>query len=230
MKLAFAFNIVAHAAQNSNNELSVCEGQCSDPLATCTEGGENGFVCNCPQGYSWITDPSGWNGFCQDIDECIEGIPGSSHDEVCNWDGSNAYVCVNLVGSFTCGCNSGFHLNIDSGECRDIDECAEGISGCEYNCINLHGSFECLSPPNPCEGKCYDSLAICEESDTNLHGFECICLEGYTWDGAVEACIDTDECATGGIGADICNAGAFCENTIGGFHCGCTAGENQGKI
>ena len=231
MKLVFAFNIIVHAAQNSSNKVDVCEGQCQDPAATCTEGGENGFVCNCPQGFSWITqtewNPAGWTGYCEDIDECIEGVAGYVGDEICNADGNNAYVCVNLVGSFTCGCNSGYQLDTDIMECKDINECAEGISGCEYGCTNFVGSFECS---NPCEGKCNDLLAICEVSYTNLHYFECSCLDGYTWDDAVDACIDIDECATGGIGADICNAGAFCENTIGGFHCGCTAGENQGKI
>lgn len=221
MKLVFAFNIVVYAAQNSNNKVSVCEGQCSDPLATCTEGGENGFVCNCPLGYSWITDMSGWNGYCEDIDECIEGNGGH---ETCNWAGM-AYVCVNLIGSFTCGCNNGFELNTDTTECQDIDECAAGTSDCEYGCVNLYGSFECPGPLNPCQGQC--NGAICEVSN-NLYDYECICLEGYTWD--FDACIDIDECATGGVGADICNAGAVCENTIGSFHCGCAASENHGKI
>ena len=56
--------------------------------------------------------------------------------------------------------------------------------------------------------------------------------DGATFGGFVlnGACIDIDECATDGVGADICNAGAICENTIGSFHCGCAAGVNQGKI
>ena len=234
MKLAFALKIVAHAVESSSElSLSVCEGQCPDPLATCTETGDSefGFVCNCPIGYSWMES----SGHCEDVDECIEGFNGFMGNELCNADGGTAYICVNLIGAFTCGCNSGYNFFLDTHECEDIDECADGTSGCEFGCTNLQGSFKC---DHPCQGRCNDPLATCEISYENGFGYECICHEGFMWDDGVTfggimldgACIDIDECATGGVGADICNAGAICENTIGSFHCGCAAGVNQGKI
>ena len=84
---------------------------------------------------------------------------------------------------------------------------------------------------NACDGQCNDPLATCTLTDGNVNGFLCKCdaLDGFTWNDAADACFDIDECVTGGIGDDICNAGAICENTIGGFHCGCAAGLNQGK-
>ena len=131
MKLAFALKIVAHAVESSSElSLSVCEGQCPDPLATCTETGDSefGFVCNCPMGYSWMES----SGHCEDVDECIEGFNGFMGNELCNADGGTAYICVNLIGAFTCGCNSGYNFFLDTHECVDIDKCADGTSGCEF--------------------------------------------------------------------------------------------------
>ena len=152
MKLAFYFNIVAQAAQSSNKiSLTACDGQCNDPLATCTitDEEESGFVCNCPNGYSWIEN----SGHCEDIDECIQSPMGYTGQELCNGgqDGI-AYSCVNLIGTFICACNSGFYLS-GATECIDINECVDG-TGCEYGCTNLIGSFECTEPSNPFPCEC----------------------------------------------------------------------------
>ena len=213
MRLFFAFNIVAHAVESSNKlSLTACEGQCNDMHATCTitNEEESGFACNCLMGYSWSEN----SGRCEDIDECLDG--GIGHD-TCNLGGGMAYLCQNLIGSFTCVCNSGYYFDPNTNECHDINECKNGTSGCEINCINLEGSFECTSFIPDCH----------MDFTTSPPSIICTCLDGYTWDRATETCIDVDECA---IGADSCYTEPICENTIGSFHCGCNAGMTQGKI
>ena len=52
-------------------------------------------------------------------------------------------TCTNTVGSYECGCNSGFLLTSDERTCRDIDECGSGNGGCSQLCTNTVGSFIC---------------------------------------------------------------------------------------
>ncbi|KAK2163997.1 hypothetical protein NP493_1438g00012 [Ridgeia piscesae] len=40
-------------------------------------------------------------------------------------------------------CRDGYRLRGDKKTCMDIDECAEQTSGCEQNCTNSVGSFQC---------------------------------------------------------------------------------------
>ena len=85
-----------------------------------------------------------------DIGECAEG----THNCV--------QLCSNTAGSFTCACITGYTLASDGRSCDgkfnniitpfflllvnssvDIDECAEGISGCSQTCSNTVGSYIC---------------------------------------------------------------------------------------
>ena len=70
-------------------------------------------------------------------------------------------MCIELQGSFSCSCYSGYELQEDNANCAgsynqinyltvmwyilhlDIDECARGLAGCSDNCINTPGSFTC---------------------------------------------------------------------------------------
>ena len=54
-----------------------------------------------------------------------------------------AQTCSNTVGSFVCGCNSGFQLSVDGRTCTDINECNSNNGGCDGQCTNLAGSFRC---------------------------------------------------------------------------------------
>ena len=76
---------------------------------------------NCPLGYEWANDA------CEDVDECAAG----------NTSCTGAYMCVNLVGSMTCGCADGYELNLETNECVDKDECADGSSGCDQVLFRL---------------------------------------------------------------------------------------------
>ena len=108
-----------------------------------------------------------------DINECAED------DHIC------AHNCHNSVGSHSCSCNAGYRLNPDGRNCdgesyvdmsshmhsyhsyshwlqsTDIDECTENSDGCEHQCTDTDGSFECScrdgfrlgSDGRSCDGK-----------------------------------------------------------------------------
>lgn len=88
----------------------------------------------------------------------------------------------------------------NSDNCVDIDECAEGTSGCEH-CTNTEGSYECTCPGG------YD---LAEDEHTCVDINEC--------DIIVENEDDAESAPT-----KLCTGG--CENTIGSFICTC--GTNQ---
>lgn len=156
---------------------------------TCTGKGEvcevqaSAGVCVCPAGFMKDAD-----GNCNDINECRMG-------DVCG-GGSE---CTNFDGGFRCDCEAGFELVGD--ECRDIDECAEGIDTCAdtATCFNDPGSYHCdcdfdefgdgsfckttdACSPNPC------STGLCVNTPS---AFSCECPVGTT--GA--DCADIVSCA-----------------------------------
>ncbi|XP_036337585.1 fibrillin-1-like [Rhagoletis pomonella] len=99
-------------------------------------------------------------------------------------------------------CPSGYRAGGDnSDKCVDIDECAEGTSGCEH-CLNTEGSYECTCPGG------YD-----------LADDERTCIDINECDVIVEREDDADAAP-----AKICSGG--CENTIGSFICTCEANQH----
>ena len=102
----------------------------------------NGACSDCAPGYA-----STGTDICVDIDECSDA-------NVC---GVNE-LCVNLAGSFQCGCLPGYSLNNEGlclacatgyaptgiGSCVDVDECAAAsICGSNATCENTPGAFTC---------------------------------------------------------------------------------------
>jgi len=72
----------------------------------------------------------------QDVDEC-QRTPG-----LCQ------HVCLNVWGSYRCGCKAGFRLNADNRSCSDVDECTEFKDNnlCIGICENTPGSYACKCP------------------------------------------------------------------------------------
>ena len=92
-------------------------------------------------------------------------------------DHNCSQICVELEGSFSCSCYSGYELLEDKANCGgtnseimyncndylDIDECTQGLAGCDHDCTNTPGSFFCacmngfelLSDNRSCAGKKY---------------------------------------------------------------------------
>ncbi|XP_011207387.2 fibrillin-1 isoform X3 [Bactrocera dorsalis] len=99
-------------------------------------------------------------------------------------------------------CPAGYRAGGENSDnCVDIDECAEGTSGCEH-CLNTDGSYECTCPGG------YD---LAEDERTCVDINEC--------DVIVE---NEDDAAA--APTKLCTGG--CENTIGSFICTCGANEH----
>ncbi|NXN80714.1 NID2 protein, partial [Bombycilla garrulus] len=137
---------------------------------------------------------------------------------------------------YTCECAAGYRG--DGRGCRDVDECAEGLSQCGpfSVCQNAPGSYRCecrsgyrpaedgqacvpLAPSDPCEDGRHpcapgDRARCVSRGDGRA---TCECLPGYTGDGI--RCSDVDECAE-----SPCHPAAVCYNTPGSFSCRCRPG------
>ncbi|KAK7507523.1 hypothetical protein BaRGS_00001458, partial [Batillaria attramentaria] len=66
------------------------------------------------------------------VDKCME------EPDYCNHTCSDSEF-----GERTCSCMDGFTLDADGRTCNDINECATDNGGCEHNCANSDGSYEC---------------------------------------------------------------------------------------
>ncbi|XP_075360053.1 nidogen-2 isoform X1 [Mycteria americana] len=138
---------------------------------------------------------------------------------------------------YTCECAAGYRR--DGWGCRDVDECAEGLSQCGpfTVCLNVPGSYRCecrsgyrpaedgqaCVPLVPATDPCEDGSHPCAPGDRarclpRAGGRPaCECLPGYTGDGI--DCADVDECAE-----NPCHPAATCYNTLGSFSCRCQPG------
>jgi fibulin 1/2 len=68
---------------------------------------------------------------CEEINECTS----TQYPHHCEQG------CVNIAGSFSCTCLSGYRLNGRT-QCDDIDECSES-SPCSQMCMNNLGGYSC---------------------------------------------------------------------------------------
>ncbi|NXQ87783.1 NID2 protein, partial [Nyctibius grandis] len=138
---------------------------------------------------------------------------------------------------YTCECAAGYRG--DGRGCREVDECAEGLSQCGpfTVCRNVPGSYRCecrsgygpaedgqaCVPLAPATDPCEDGSHPCAPADRarclpRAGGRPaCECLPGYTGDGI--DCSDVDECAE-----NPCHPAATCYNTPGSFSCRCQPG------
>ncbi|XP_062863770.1 nidogen-2 [Trichomycterus rosablanca] len=102
-----------------------------DTTAQCVPGEQQEFTCVCATGFTG----DGRN--CYDVDECAEGLSScGSHSQ-----------CVNLPGSHSCQCQSGYEFVHDARTCTDIDECRTSPCHPHASCSNTQGSFHCTCQP-----------------------------------------------------------------------------------
>lgn len=156
---------------------------------------------------------------------------------------SNEFIILDIVGySVVCysNCISDLFIFFNSPIILDINECAEGTSGCQYQCSNTVGSFTCSCPTgtnlnttdlktcidiNECLTKPCDSNADCE----NVFGsFVCQCKTGFTGNG--KQCEDLDECKIPvqiELGITL-NCSQICTNNVGSYICSCNPGFTLG--
>ena len=121
---------------------------------------------------------------CADIDECDMGI------QFCR-----RLQCENTVGTYTCGCRSGFKKVVEGNDyaCVDINECSS-VNTCPMSslCENFDGGYNC-DCMDGFEGEACLDVDECSlqqdncDSDAQCNnfpgGFECSCSEGFFGSG-----------------------------------------------
>jgi hypothetical protein len=147
--------------------------------------------------------------------------------------GSACQICVNTVGGHVCECNTGYRLNATNQyQCIDIDECAEHTDNCPQVCTNTIGSYTCscyagysgpgCSAITSCAAnKCSYKCAMINNKPT------CSCLSGFALATDGISCNDINECSNPTL--NMCSDKSKCNNTIGGYTCGCVVGETVGN-
>ncbi|XP_055538598.1 fibrillin-1 isoform X2 [Wyeomyia smithii] len=192
------------------NECERNNGGCShicDPHAD--------VLCKCPEGFSLAGDMRN----CQDINECSEE------------NGKCEQRCINLPGSFECGCFDGFEISRENNRsCSDINECLLNHGHCDQQCRNTEGSFHCscnegyqlVENGRSCEDidECEVNNGRCSHTCLNLLGsYQCSCPEGLYLTEDKHLCDFIDECElnNGGCSHD-------CHYHRGVITCSCPGG------
>ncbi|OQR68721.1 latent-transforming growth factor beta-binding protein 4-like [Tropilaelaps mercedesae] len=180
-----------------------CEllGKVTAPDGTCL------LPRSCPTGF--YHDPE-FND-CKDVNECAQRYPACNVDE----------ECINTIGSFRCArklsipCSEGLRASADGRTCEDLDECKEGLHGCDLHteeCYNEYRTFRCICK----RGFVRDRWDSCVEPQQPS-----ACPPGYLHNG--HYCEDIDECAL-----VTQNKRRICEHTCvnipGSFRCDCPNG------
>lgn len=157
--------------------------ECADPRQCPMDGTEcvnviGGFRCVCRQGFKMIGDA------CMDINECSSGAcehtcqntigsyvcscfdgyrvsPNSRDECVLYCDEEECPATCDPNNDVQCFCPDGFMLDEWDGNriCVDINECENFF--CTQDCINTHGSYECLCYP----GYTRNKQGECKEDD-----------------------------------------------------------------
>ncbi|XP_070539299.1 bone morphogenetic protein 1 homolog isoform X2 [Ptychodera flava] len=70
----------------------------------------------------------------RDIDECSVNQGGCEQ------------ACLNLIGTYACGCRWGYRVAENNKNCTDINECETNNGGCSHTCKNLIGAYVCECP------------------------------------------------------------------------------------
>lgn len=211
---------------------------------------EGSFKCiseYCPSGYEFDIVSNQ----CQDINECISGIHNCNLFETCmNTNGS--FFCakkgcpfgLHMLHNGTCAqvdCGQGMQYNDDEMRCEDYNECLRSPCLPSQECINTHGSFECVSRNTCGQGfekgdddecrdinECLAPQRVCpgEQFCENTFGsFVCKCHIGHKKSDN-GSCIDIDECHES---SHVCPSQSKCVNIVGSFYCLCDKGFKQSE-
>lgn len=101
-------------------------------------------------------------------------------------------VCENTPGSYKCGCQTGYLLDLDGTTCTPQVECS-GTTVCGHSCVRLDGQDTCTCNPgyqldsdnSTCIDldECATGTSTCDAARgvcTNTDGsFTCACNDGY---------------------------------------------------
>ncbi|XP_042563456.1 neurogenic locus notch homolog protein 1-like [Clupea harengus] len=231
-------------------QISVKDPAVSNTSCHCRQGYQ-GSACNqdideCSVG----SNPCEYGGRCINSlgsyrCQCLLGFMGSHCELDVNQCASgpckNNATCLNLIGKYKCICKSGFVgpqcqgvvcgqqvcqnggtcLTTRGGNfCRCVngwtgDDCSENIDDCQdaacsegSTCRDRVGSFSCICPP----GRTGENLFVC-----SCVYSRCVDLSTGTETPLDVGCV----CLSG---ANPCEHGGACINTVGSFSCECQAG------
>ncbi|XP_077863300.1 tolloid isoform X1 [Saccoglossus kowalevskii] len=124
----------------------------------------------------------------RDVDEC----------EINN--GGCEVACLNLIGTYACGCRGGYTIAANNRNCTDVNECLENNGGCSHTCKNLEGAYLCECPEGfylahdqkMCidENECDDEKhSGCSQRCANtVGGYQCSCYPGYILEQDQKGC------------------------------------------
>jgi len=201
---------------------------CRQPEHMCNPEGTVRCIQKWQQRTCFCKDGFQGDSCSEDVDECESG------DNDCADQGK---ACLNTIGSYKCGCESGYEMNVAAGKCEDIDECLAGPCGAHAKCANTDGGFMCTcdagyeqagdDQTQDCVdvNECDSLLPVCGVNKNCVNtdgGHECVCnLDAANWNTAANGdCEDIDECAAPDMN---CNPGD-CTNLPGSYTCICDKG------
>lgn len=132
------------------------------PYSECHSIGTSQYECLCRKGFKVVSvevdkKPNGdhiLREYCEDIDECAEGL--------CKGDKK---ICINIVGSYKCYCDKGYKFDNTSTKCVhvcDDSECRNGecvqVGDDGYACVCQQGYYGVLCDQQS-KSKCYQILS-----------------------------------------------------------------------
>jgi len=178
---------------------------CSSSLDDLGSNGTAGLVtdilaavprCSCRAGFYGDGRENGTG--CQNANECQDGNSGCQQR------------CTDLSPGYACSCHEGFRLMMDQLACEDIDECTEGLNGCAQLCINYDGGYYC---------ECEPGFLLLPDGETCQEIDECALMKEL-----LELPSDAEVPAELYELYPACEVMDLCNNTIGGYTCGCPTG------
>jgi hypothetical protein len=159
----------------------------------------------------------------------------------CKFFGCYEYIVNTGEGSLLNPIQLHYVSNFNGTSCVvDKDECSDGTSQCEHECINMMtgtaNSYQCTCRKgfslSDDQHNCIDvdectaeELNNCDQmcTVTGDGWYNCSCEDGFTLDQDNHTCNDINECATNGT--TLCElTGSDCNNTLGSYQCICQEG------
>lgn len=220
---------VCCAAGTFGKSCKACPGGAKSPCSvhgTCDGAGTRGGKgkCKCHSGYTGKS--------CSKCKKTHFRMGGGETDETscvqCNAACSGG--CTGPGTKFCKGCATGYKKD-ESGDCIDINECAEGSFECDKgkHCENTAGNYTCAN----CDVSCHKDDGCTAAGPTGCA--EKSCADGYEFLEET-GCTDVDECKEGDFCPDLQK---YCYNKPGTAVClpcakacadekGCTDGTPEG--
>ncbi|XP_006822592.1 uncharacterized protein LOC102803666 [Saccoglossus kowalevskii] len=130
-------------ALDSNQRTCIELNECETGISGCSHKCFNtyrSYYCECDIGYQLARNRRECTRVAPEITSRskaspCDGIANGGCEQVCSFNDN-----------VTCACRDGFELAGDKTTCLDLDECADNSAGCEYDCVNLNGSYSCQCP------------------------------------------------------------------------------------